>query len=194
MHKGTALKRMNKMKKTIAILLVLVIGMAGVFAATADLELTTTVDGKYGLKIASRAVTGANLGALVTDFNDNLTGTSLVSQVPFTDEDLTETLYMNYLSNQKIQATVTTTMAPMASESVSTKIGYSVAVNGVATPVEVDSEDTAVPITFIDEGSVVNGMRVESKEFTITMDKDEWLAAAAATDYTTTWTVTLATL
>ncbi|WP_320121718.1 hypothetical protein [uncultured Sphaerochaeta sp.] len=186
------------MKKTIAILLVLVIGMAGVFAAnnsTADLELKTTVAGKYGLKIATRAVTGANLGAKVTDFNDNLTGALLVGEVPFTNEDLTETLYMNYLSNQKIQATVTTAMDPMASESgaVTTKIGYSVAINGGDT-VEVGSDDSAVSITFIDEGSIVNGMRVESKEFTITMDEDEWLAAAAATDYTTTWTVTLATI
>jgi hypothetical protein len=184
------------MKKTIAILLVLVIGMAGVFAVnnnTADLELKTTVAGKYGLKIASRAVTGTTLGDKVTDFNDNLTGELLVGEVPFTNEDLTETLYMNYLSNQKIQATVTTTMNPMASGSVSTKIGYSVAVDGATSPVEVGSGDSAVPITFIDEGSVVNGMRVESKEFTITMDEDEWLAATAA-DYTTTWTVTLATL
>jgi hypothetical protein len=187
------------MKKTIAILLVLVIGMAGVFAAnnsTADLALKTNVPGKYGLKIASRAVTGATLGAKVTDFNDNLTGALLVTEVLFTDQDLTETLYMNYLSNQNIQATVTTTMNPMASGSVSTKIGYSVAVDGATAPVEpveVGSGDSSVSITFIDEGSVVNGMRVESKAFTITMNSDEWLAATAA-DYTTTWTVTLATL
>lgn len=185
------------MKKTIAILLVLVIGMAGVFAAnnsTADLALKTNVPGKYGLKIASRAVTGATLGAKVTDFNDNLTGALLVTEVLFTDQDLTETLYMNYLSNQKVKATVTTTMNPMASGSVSTKIGYSVAVDGATAPVEVGSGDSSVSITFIDEGSVVNGMRVESKAFTITMDSDEWLAASAATDYSTTWTVTLATI
>jgi hypothetical protein len=101
---------------------------------------------------------------------------------------------MNYLSNQKVKATVTTTMNPMASGSVSTKIGYSVAVDGATAPVEVGSGDSSVPITFIDEGSVVNGMRVESKAFTITMDSDEWLAASAATDYSTTWTVTLATI
>ena len=184
------------MKKTIAILLVLVIGMTGVFAdnnSSADLKLETTVAGKYGLKIATRAVEGATLRAKVTDFNDNLTEDLLVGEVPFTNEEPKKTLYMNYLSNQKIKATVTTTMNPMASASISTKIGYSVAVDGVTSLVEVGSGDSSVPITFIDEGSVVNGMRVESKGFTITMDEDEWLAATAA-DYTTTWTVTLATL
>lgn len=183
------------MKKTIAILLVLVIGMVGVWAnnATADLELTTSVAGKYGLKIASRAVTGATLGALVTDFNDNLVGELLVSEVPFTDTDLTETLYINYLSNQKIQATVTTTMNPMSSVDTSTNIGYSVTV-GTGTPVVVGKAASSVAITFIDEGSETNGMRVVGQDFTINMNADDWLAATAAENYTTTWTVTLATI
>jgi hypothetical protein len=183
------------MKKTIAILLVLVIGMVGVFANnnTANLELSTSVAGKYGLKIASRAVTGATLGALVTDFNDNLVGEILVSEVPFTDSNLTATLYINYLSNQKIQATVTTTMDPMSSADTSTKIGYSVTV-GTDTPVVVGKAASSVPVTFIDEGSEINGMRVVGQAFTIDMNYDDWLAATAATNYTTTWTVTLATI
>jgi len=180
------------MKKTIAILLVLVIGMVGVWAAndnSTDLTLNSTVSGKYGLKIDATGVAGATLAEKITSFN----GLTEVTSTSFTDTDLTETLYVNYMSNQKIQATVTTTMLPMSSNTVTSKIGYAVTVAG-ASAIDVAADAaSAVAITFIDDGEVINGMRVVSKAFTIDVDSTEWQAAGAATDYTTTWTVVLLT-
>lgn len=188
-------KRKEKMKKTIAILLVLVIGMVGVFAANVNqdtLQLTSQVSGKYGLKIATAAATGANLGALITSFGD----LTEVSSTLFTDNDLTETVYINYMSNIKNKATVTTTMTPMISQTVATQIGYSVIVGGtVPHEVSAGTEESPVTldVTFIEDAEVMNGMRVVSKSVKIDVDSAEWQAAGAATDYTTTWTVNLKT-
>lgn len=180
------------MKKTIAILLVLVIGMVGVWAANDNdttLMLNSTVSGKYGLKIDSTGVTGATLSEKIASFN-NLTE---VASTSFNDGDLTETLYVNYMSNQKIKATVTTSMLPMSSNTVTSKIGYGVTVGTTTTEVPADAE-SGVAITFIEDAVEINGMRVVSQAFTINVDSTEWQAAGAAADYTTTWTVTLATI
>lgn len=216
------------MKKTIAILLVLVIGMVGVWAGTfdsytnngsADLELTTSVAHRYGLKIGTRAVTGANLGALVTDFL-TFPVANTVTSVPFTEDELSEVLYVNYMNNSKGSTTISTTMSPMFSSSTDTKIGYSVTIDGqaavvvpsvlstVSTPVYEDDgitpvldpetnepvvvvSDVPIGITFINESATSNGMRVASKKFTIAMDQTAWLAAAAAADYSVTWVINL---
>lgn len=216
------------MKKTIAILLVLVIGMVGVWADTfasysnadsANLSLTTAVTHRYGLKIGTRAVTGANLGALVTDFL-TFPVANTVTTVPFTEDDLTEILYLNYMNNSKGSTTINTTMRPMSSASTDTKIGYSVTIDGesavvvpsilstVSTPVfeedgttpvmdpetteqQVVVSEVPISITFINETSTTNGMRVASKKFTIAMNQTAWLAAAAATDYSVTWVISL---
>lgn len=184
------------MKKTIAILLVLVIGMVGVWAASIydDLEndteekliLTTTVNPRYGLKIANEGIFGGSLGQKIAAF----IGLEPITTVLFSESDLTETLYMNYLNNQKGYVTISTSMTPMVSSTGSDSIGYKVTINGNDT--EVSKSETGKSITFISEGSAaVTGMRVASKEFIITMDSHEWMAASAGTDYETTWTVTL---
>ncbi len=183
------------MKKTIAILLVLVLAGVGLFAAnnaTADLELNTSVAGRYEIKVSSAAVTGATLGARLTSF----AGLVAVSSVTFTEQDLTETLNVSYLTNQKIKATVTVAAWPMKSETqgVDTEIGYNVTVGtNAAIPVAKEIAN-AVEITLYDEGSVTNGMRVISQSFKVDMIEDDWTAATADTTYKTDWTITLATL
>lgn len=188
------------MKKAIAILLVLLVAGVAFGADTfsgytndgsASLELQTVVAGRYGVKVTSDAVTGGTLGALITAFiNANEVSTPIV----FTENAPTETLYINYMTNQKIQAIVDVTATPLESddEEITTKIGYTVTVD--LTDTEVTSSSTGTEITFFDESSETNGMRVQSKAFTIAMNTDDFLAATAAADYETTWTIALTTL
>ncbi len=183
------------MKKLIAILLVLLVASvafgAGPFdgyvnsAEKADLKLTTTVAGRYGLK-----VTAAQLGTLTPAA---FIGATDVIEIPFTEnQDGTvdpETYYINYMTNQRIKASVTATASPLegaVAENDST-IYYTV------TPPEgsaVDVESANTSITLYEETEVSNGMRVISESFTIAMDPDTWLNATQD-EYSTTWTINL---
>lgn len=186
------------MKKAIAILLVLLVAGAafgGTFDsytndADASLVLQTTVAGRYGVKVSDAALTSETLGALITEF---LGVTSITDPVIFSEDAPSDTLYVHYMTNQKIQAVVDVDADPLASGTagIDTKIGYTVTVDG--TPTEVASTASAVNIKFIEEAGVTNGMRVASKAFTIAMDTDDFLAATAASDYETTWTINLTT-
>lgn len=178
------------MKKTIAILLVLVLAGVGLFAVPltdnqTELELKTAVGGQYAVKISSDEITTTDLASKISTFKT----LSEVTSATFDDSTALDVdLYVSYLSNQKIQAKVSVSAAPMASSDTSTKIGYIVSGSFTDSPVTVDATKT---ITFYDEGSVVNGMRVFSKAIKIAMIQDDWTAATAADNYTTTWTVNL---
>ncbi|MBK5263412.1 MAG: hypothetical protein JJE17_12730 [Peptostreptococcaceae bacterium] len=186
------------MKKIIAILLVLVLAGVGVFADdndiadnndTASLKLMTAVGGRYEIKVASGSVSGDTIAARLTSFG-NLAS---VRSVIFTDSDLTETLNVSYLSNVKKQATVTVDASPMTSSTTGGAIGYNVTV-GTADAIDVaKNASSAVSITLYDEGSNSNGMRINSQVFTLNMKSVDWVDAPAASDYTTTWTITLQT-
>ena len=177
------------MKKTIAILLVLVIGMVGVWAnnSTADLILKTDITGKYGLKIDAAGVSGSNLGEKITSFKD----LTEVSEITFDDSEggLTTILYVNYMSNIKNKAKISTSMLPLTA-GLDTEIGYTVVAGTTTVGVEAFEEEP-VEIVFLEETALANGMRVSSQEFSITLNSVDWQAAAADTIYTTTWTVNL---
>ncbi len=188
------------MKKTIAILLVLVIGMVGVFAVSVygayandgddTLTLTTTIAGRFGLKIATAAVAGDTTGAKITSF----LGLTSKTNVPFTEEDLTETLNVNYMNNQKGTMTISTTIAPLVASvtvgevtSEVDSLGYTVNVG--STSYTVNDTTPSATVTFLT--TPVTGMTIGAVPFTVTIASEDWLNAAADELYTTTWTVNL---
>jgi hypothetical protein len=200
------------MKKTIAILLILVIGMVGVFAAnnsTHDLKLSTTVAAKYGLVISTSKAQATDPDPVTetpgVTLVESFAGLSSKASVIFEDTNNSGPLYVNYMTNQRILATVTTTMHPLSpvvpengSNDVTTKIGYTVTVVGGDTggqtnvTYSVASSSLGVSATFITESAITDGLRVNSREFSIALNEADW-AAASATQYSTTWTVTLLT-
>lgn len=184
------------MKKLIAILLVLLVASvafgAGPFdtyttnsATKNDLELTTTVAGRYGLKVTAAELTTLTPAAFI--------GATDVTEIPFTENEDgsvdSETFYINYMTNQRIMASVTATASPLkgsVAENDST-IYYTVT-PAVGDAVDVESDDTT--ITLYAETAVSNGMRVISDGFTIAMDPTTWLNATQDS-YSTTWTINL---
>lgn len=176
------------MKKLLSVFLVLLVvgGMAFGEPAVQDsttLVLNSTVAANYGIKILSADLETKNVGT----FN----AAAATANVNFTDEVQAASLYVAMKSNTKAAYKVKVTALPLSSLTVTTKIGYTVAATG----------ETAVDVASNSEGSnivlasfpLVNGMRVVTNAFTITIDDVEWLAAGQATDYTTTWTVNLET-
>jgi hypothetical protein len=193
--KTERVKEENKMKKLIAILLVLLVASvafgAGPFngytnsATKSDLELTTTVAGRYGLK-----VTADQLGTLTPAAFISATD---VAEIPFTENvDGTvdsETFYINYMTNQRIMASVTATADPLVGETTGndSTIYYTVT-PAVGSAVDVEAAGTS--ITLYAETAISKGMRVVSESFTIAMDSDTWLNATQDS-YSTTWTINL---
>lgn len=190
------------MKKLIAILLVVMVAAVvfadGTFSGYTnintknDLELSTTVGGRYGLKVTAAQITNLTpagfIGATDIDsivFEENADGT--------VDS---ETFYINYMTNQRIAASVTATASPLAGGTAAntSTINYSVAANGENFTVDGlgGEEGAAGPntITLYAETGTINGMRVISESFKITMDPVTW-ELATQDDYSTTWNITL---
>jgi hypothetical protein len=187
------------MKKTIAILLVLVIGMVGVWAANPDftgytnsssatIDLSTEVAERTGVKIATTGISGTAMSEKVSSFLALTQAPDLV----FTDANLDETIYVSYLTNKVATASVKVTATALATETtgVTTEIGYSVSIGG-ATAIEVPALTSGVELTFYNEASDGNGMRVDSKQVDIVMDYEDWISASADDYYETTWTINL---
>lgn len=185
------------MKKTIAILLVLVLAGVGLFAAlpsntSTTLDLNTSITARYVVKISEAAVTGATMKLKRTSFE----GLEAVTKIDFdaeaTVQQLSKTLNVSYLSNYKGKASVSVTVVPMKSLTTGVEIGYDVLVGATTYPVAIGA--TGVPITFMSESASVNGMRIESQAFTVTMRESDWDLAPEGNDYTTKWTVNLVTV
>lgn len=192
-------RKENKMKKAIAILLVLLV--AGVmFGGTfnsynndteSELILNTIVAGRTGVVISDTNLSGDTLGAKISSF---LT-LSEKGSVTFTEDFNSAELFIAYMTNLKNPAIVSVSASPLAADDVSTKIGYNVTIDS-ETPILVEKEGGPVTITFWDEGETApanGGMRVESKTLNIAMLEADFLAATGGADlnYTTTWTVNL---
>ena len=200
--KDLKVKKGNTMKKLIAILLVvLVAGVAfgdGTFtdysntSSKNDLELTTTVGGRYGLKVTASVITSLTPAGFISAED--------IDSIVFTENgDGTvdpETFYINYMTNQRIAAAVTALASPLegATAGNTSTINYSVAANGATFAVNGlgGEEGAAGPntVTLFAETGTVNGMRVISESFTITMDPETW-ELATQDDYSTTWNISL---
>lgn len=128
------------------------------------------------------------MGAKVSSFLALTPAPNLI----FSDTNLDETIYVSYLTNMVATASVKVTATALATETadVTTEIGYSVTI-GSAEAVEVPASTEGVELTFYNEASEGNGMRVDSKKVDITMDYEDWISASADDFYTTTWTISL---
>lgn len=205
------------MKKTIAILLILVIGMVGVFAEDwtpdnpggvgknkADLKLQTTITEKYGLIIADRSVVkgskGENLGDYSTmdQYADFIGASGLisdaVSELTFTTgADLKKNIYVNFMTNMPNKATVTTTATPLISDVKDDEdnvviMPYTVKV-GNGNAVTVDSA-SGVSLTFYQEVTTSRALRLGSTAVEIEIAQSTWDLAATG-DYEAIWTINL---
>jgi len=168
------------MKKTIAILLVLVIGMVGVWAADADpktLEINTTRAAFNAFKLTSNSYTNGNY---YTTFINGAGVLDVVEEVSVAN-DLTYTAPYLTMATNGSGFTVQVTSAEKLSHSNPTytsKIDYQIGVAGKmfntkTSPVEaVDLVTVAV---------VSTGVQVTSTALVITIDPESYNNAAATT-------------
>lgn len=186
------------MRKTIAILAVLLIGALAFAEAldTADLILNTKVPGVQAIKLATQALALDTFGA--EDKNETLLFESTDPEVVPADK----TAYINLKTNKASQYTISLSGKALQSPTVDTAIGYTIAgvsgtgyTVGTGGPLTVPKTATSTPITVASFVTFTTdqGMRVVPAEFTVSLNGTDWKAATAATDYTTTVTVELVT-
>jgi hypothetical protein len=173
------------MKKTIAILLVLVIGMAGVFAAftntvNQNLIISTAISTVNAFKITT---TDESLNAFYTVFGttgeENPTDATRIIDIEDTEDGLTTAAYLTIGTNNPAGFTVYLQSASQLSkDDNSSKIDYSISV-GDATWDTSEAHTAGVSV-----GSVLaNGAaEVESKQIKVTIDPVTYYNAEATTE------------
>ena len=188
------------MKKTIAILLVLVLAVAGLFAAypsnldSSNLKLTTTVDAVYAVNVSAAQLTGEDLSEKIASFVAVASG---VTEKEISNS--TTTLYINTVTNKYTQAKISVSAEGLKStnSNISSTIGYTVSGLTVASPTPTSAtvlgSDNANSFVLFQEASFLNGMRVNSAAFAIDVNTTDWLNASADADYEADWVITLAT-
>lgn len=161
------------MKKTIAILLVLVIGMAGVFAADADLTLTTTVPMNDEIKLTAYETTSFVFGDVgsttVFDYSFDLDVWNNTST-----ETSQNVAYIHARSNRsggfKVTATATAlTMTEGSGESaVNYYIGYKITA-GDAANVEVPASNATTTVGTVMTVAAPSGVGYSQSQKPITV-------------------------
>nr|WP_321262719.1 hypothetical protein [uncultured Sphaerochaeta sp.] len=171
------------MKKTIAILLVLVIGMAGVFAADdASLKLTTTVNTLNEFKITSVGIeTGSE--------NDYSAFTGLVPLAETTvaaDGTLGSTAFLAVANNSTTPFKVGLRASKLTASGINTTIGYTVSCGTASSVPAVESANiesanfiAALEVT----GTVEHGVEIATEQISVSIDQNDFNSAAASTDY-----------
>lgn len=148
------------MKKTIAILLVLIIAGAGLFATTGDttstdLKLTVAIADVFHMKLVK---TGSKLASLDLTSYDNLgTGDKLATKAVDKSSDLLGYLYIK--TNNQDGYVLSISGAPLASTTASTTINYTISA-GTASYITSTSTATnytrgAATALVVDEYSVI---------------------------------------
>ena len=175
-------ERSYKMKKVIAILLVLLVaGVVFGVDATTSLTLNSYVQASSDLKVSLDAIP-SSFG--VSDWG-SITSTESVDFGDAEGESLTAELNVFMKSNIRAGWTVSV----VAPEALSTEnaadgtIGYTIkgtAVNGT----------NDIKLASIAAG---NGMRVAAEPFAIVMNSDDWALASADINYTATLTINMVT-
>jgi hypothetical protein len=168
------------MKKTIAILLVLVIGMAGVFAANthADLELTTEIEGFNILKITAAEPNVTTL----EEFNSIA---PVPSKLVETDEE-TPVGYLSYITNKGVDIYVSIAATHFVSPNTSTAIGYAVQV-GTNTAINSQTSGEYANLTqssAITLAATSGELSIDSEVIKVDIVDTDFSNAAADTDYT----------
>ena len=181
-------------KKTIAILLVLVIGMVGVFAegngqqesTVKELKLTTTVPVRTGFKVTNSEIlsydtfkAANHIGAV----------TVTVAETGGT-QTLSSTLYLTVVNNAATPYKIGVQGLNMTSSSTSSSIKYTYTVgeittaeSSVATLGSYKTAVTAQASSTTTEGenptTTYGGIDIKSKQITITLDSDDFNAAGS---------------
>ncbi len=190
------------MKKTIAILLVLVLAGVGLFAATdtANLKIFSEVPQYNAIKITTSSYTFDDPFSYSDfyDSTDEVVDSTVVIGSTNYDADVTVG-YLNYFTNSGISFATTVSATPLAdAENASnlSKIGYYVTLtfNSTTTQVvSVDKEDssaTGSPYSFpVSTNSVSTG----SSPIVVNVEDNDYLTALASDDYQATITFTYTT-
>ncbi len=184
------------MKKTIAILLILVIGMVGVFAATpadAKLDFKTTVSSQSVIKITNTAAYDFTdfVYATFNSLADTVESTVIITESNFGD---TVTLgYLNYWSNETtgLSTTVTATILKDRTEDTTntSKIGYVVSLDTdeiVTVLNTAESATAASPTVLITSNTATSTSG--SKPINVKVNANDYRLALASTAYTATIT------
>ncbi|MPM08117.1 hypothetical protein SDC9_54429 [bioreactor metagenome] len=178
------------MKKTIAILLVLVIGMVGVFADTAKIDITTSVTPINGIivTVIDEAITPliststyADFSALATSAFDIATDTPVTVERPTSLNAYSDIGYLHYYSNQAAAFSTTVTAAPLASAAgiITSTIDYRVKVGTDVYNTTAGSMGTVVSLRTGTETTSTIG----TKTISVSLDPDDFDSAMVANDY-----------
>jgi hypothetical protein len=177
------------MKKTIAILLILVIGMVGVFAEGNDpptpatlessktLKLTTTVQQLTGFKVTQEAID-------VNDIHDYSKFAGLYergSVAVNTAGTMTDKAYLTVANNSTTPFSIGVKGSELSATGISTKIQYTYAVGSVTngTSLATDAVEGAVFTKALSvTGSTTHGMQITSQEITVKVNQNDFDSAA----------------
>ena len=185
------------MKKTIAILLVLAIVLTGAFAAlvtpTAS-NATVTLNGSVGpVLIHGLSDTTMNVSAIKSPAAYNPSASSTKDLFDADGVKANVTVFYSYMTNWKGTVTATATFDPLASASatVTTKVGYTVKIGNDTT--NVASTGSKIEVKLFDAVTTgTTGFAGDEKQLVFNAVEADYLAAAAADDYTATVTFTIA--
>ena len=184
------------MKKAIAILLVLLV--AGVaFGADPTLVIGTTRTGVESIKLSVMPLTTSTYGAASEDLSIVMNSVQGGDDVP-----PARAVYVNLRTNTTSSYNIGVSGLPLSSATTDSKIGYTLTPQTgtgytpgstltVASTAETAVEDSAF-ITYAANGT--SGLTVTAARFDVALSATDWIAAIAASDYTTTVTVSLSTI
>lgn len=191
------------MKKTIAILLILVIGMVGVWADTdtATLAISSTVPAYNAIKITTEAYSFADPFSYA-GFYDG-TDEVVTSLVPIISTNYTAKVtvgYFNYFTNDLTGFSTTVSATPLIDEideNVTTKIGYSVYLTFDETSTEVvtvsKNAETAVSGSQFALPVNTNTVTTGSSPIEVKVVDNDFQTALASDGYTANITFTYTT-
>jgi hypothetical protein len=176
LHRSPELpKRKKEMKKTIAILLVMTIALAGVFAAETTLEVTTKIDSKAFARIVDKdSAILVNLStyedfvaiAAIADATSTEIGKSQVTLAN-----------LNFFSNAATAFTTTLTAKNMIDTSVDSEISYEVTVGASQSLLSDSTGSTTKTITLKAAGSTSS--LAGTKAIAVDVVDADWDNAAA---------------
>ncbi|MXI86764.1 hypothetical protein [Sphaerochaeta halotolerans] len=167
------------MKKTIAILLVLVIGMAGVFAADdASLKLTTSVGTLTEFKITQEAIGTSDTHDYSKFTALGVRNTSEVSR----NSGIADAAYITVANNSTTDYSIGVKASKLAADGIGTTIGYNVTVGTVTVaalePLAASTSTTYTEVIKV-VGTAENGLTIASEQITASIITNEYDSAAA---------------
>jgi hypothetical protein len=187
------------MKKTIAILLVLVIGMAGVFAVEGNalLNIATTVSSQSLIKVTNTSTGAYDFSDFVfytfAGLDDSVNSDVTITESNFSNTDPITVGYLNYWSNETTGLTTTISASVLKDRTEETSntstIGYGVYLDSNLIVTVLNSEETATAAsatTLITSNAATSTSG--SKAIKVKVEANDYRLALASDDYTATIT------